>query len=147
MKTVTLQRKEIMLGSLALAGFGLWATSVTWAQQAPSPAAEPPKPAATPGPTNNIRPAMRWKEFNYTCEKGAKLTVYLRSTTAKVRTQDHLFLMRQTPSADGTRYSDGKVLWWGKGDTGFLQEDTPGSDGNMLVKGCILDKPPDAARP
>jgi membrane-bound inhibitor of C-type lysozyme len=147
MKTITLQRKEITLGSLALAAFGLCATSVTSAQQAPSPAAEAPKPAASPGPTNNIRPAMKWKEFNYTCEKGAKLTVYLRSTTAKVRTQDHLFLMRQTPSAEGTRYSDGKVLWWSKGDTGFLQEDTPDGDGNMLVKGCMLGKPTDAAKP
>lgn len=147
MRTVTRRREKTMLGWLALAAFGLFATSVTWAQQAPSPAAEPTKPAATPGPTNNIRPAMKWKEFNYTCEADAKLTVYLRSTTAKVLTHDHLFLMRQTHSADGTRYSDGKVLWWSKGDTGFLQEDTPEGDGKMLVKGCMLDKPTDAAKP
>jgi membrane-bound inhibitor of C-type lysozyme len=147
MRTIPLRRKEIILGSLALAAFGLFATCVTWAQQAPSPAAEPAKPAATPGPTNNIRPAIKWKEFNYTCEAGAKLTVYLRSTTAKVRTQDHLFLMRQTPSADGTRYSDGNVLWWSKGDTGLLQEDTPDGDGKVLVRGCRLDKPADTPKP
>ena len=33
--------------------------------------------------------------------------------------------MKQTMSADGNRYSDGKVVWWGKGNGGFLQEDTP----------------------
>jgi membrane-bound inhibitor of C-type lysozyme len=147
MKPITLRRKKIMPGSLALSAFGLFATGATWAQQAASPPAEPPKPTATQGPTNNIRPAMKWKEFNYTCEAGAKLTVYLHSTTAKVRTKDHLFLMRQTPSADGTHYSDGKVHWWTKGDTGFLQEDTPEGDGKMLVKGCLLDKPADAAKP
>jgi membrane-bound inhibitor of C-type lysozyme len=147
MRNITPRRSEIMLASFAFAAFGLFATSITWAQQVPSPAAEPTKPAASPGPTNNIRPAIKWKEFNYTCEAGAKLTVYLHSTTAKIRTQDHFFLMRQTPSTDGTRYSDGKVLWWSKGDTGFLQEDALDSDGKMLVKGCMLDKPADPAKP
>jgi len=147
MGTITLRREKITLGSLALAAFGLFATSVTWARQAPSPAPAPPKPAATPGATNNVRPAIKWKEFNYTCETGARVTVYLHSTTAKVRTQDHFFLMRQTPSSDGTRYSDGKVLWWSKGETGFLQEDAPDGEGKMLVKGCMLDKPTDAANP
>jgi membrane-bound inhibitor of C-type lysozyme len=147
MGTITLRRNQITLGSLALAAFGLFVTTVAWAQQAPSPAAEPTKPAATPGPTNNVRPAIKWKEFNYTCETGARVTVYLHSTTAKVRTQDHFFLMRQTPSTDGTRYSDGKVLWWSKGDTGLLREEAPDGDGKMLVKGCMLDKPTDAAKP
>ena len=71
----------------------------------------------------------------------------MHDSVAKVRTQDHIYMMRQARSADGNRYSDGKILWWGKGDTGFLQEDTPDGDGKMLVKGCILDKPADAAKP
>jgi membrane-bound inhibitor of C-type lysozyme len=117
------------------------------AQQAPSTPTDPAKPAAPPGPTNNVRPAIKWKQFNYTCEDGAKITVYLHGTTAKVRTRDRIYMMRQTPSADGNRYSDGKVTWWGKDDGGFLQEDTPDGDGKLLVKGCTLDKPADAAKP
>ena len=133
-----------MPGLLAWAGFGLFACGVARAQQAPSTPANTEKPSA---PTNNVRPAIKWKRFDYTCEAGAKLTVYLHDGTAKVRTHDHIYLMRQSRSADGDRYSDGKVLWWGKGDAGFLEEDTPAGDGRMLVKGCILDKPAEPAKP
>lgn len=96
-------------------------------------------------PKNSMRPAIQWKRFDYTCENEAKITVFLHDTTAKVRFQDHTYLMKQTPSADGNRYSDGKVLWWGKGDGGFLQEDTPDGDGKMLVKDCVVEKTAAAA--
>ena len=49
--------------------------------------------------------------------------------------------MTRTRSADGNRYSDGKVIWWGKGNGGFLAEDTPDGTGKMIVKDCQLDKP------
>jgi len=49
--------------------------------------------------------------------------------------------MRQVSSADGGRYSDGKVVWWGVGNGGFLQEDSPDGNGAMIVKDCKLDKP------
>lgn len=94
-----------------------------------------------------MRPAMKWKRFDYTCEAGAKITVYLRNTTAKIRTHDQIYMMRQTRSTDGDRYSDGKVLWWAKGGTGVLQEDSQDGDGKLLVQGCVLDKPADAAKP
>jgi membrane-bound inhibitor of C-type lysozyme len=147
MRTTTTLRKQIMLGLLAWGGFGLFVSGITCAQQAPSTPAAPEKQAAAPGPTNNVRPAIKWKRFDYTCEAGAKVTVYLHDTAAKVRTHDHIYFMRQTRPADGSRYSDGKVLWWGKDDTSFLQEDTPDGDGKMLVKGCVLDKPTDSAKP
>jgi len=136
-----------MLVLFAWAGFALFARGVICGPQAPSAPAAPEKQAAAPGPANNVRPAIKWKRLDYTCEAGAKITVYLRDTTAKVRTHDHIYLMRQARSADGNRYSDGKVLWWSKGDGGFLQEDTPDGDGKMLMKGCVLDKAVDAPNP
>ena len=142
-----LSPKGISVVLVTLASAGLMAASVAHSRQTSSTPADPAKPAATSGPTNNVRPAMKWKRFDYTCESGAKITVYLRNTTAKVRTHDQIYMMRQTASADGNRYSDGKVLWWGKGDTGFLQEDTPDGDGKMLVKGCVLDKPANSPKP
>jgi membrane-bound inhibitor of C-type lysozyme len=143
----TLLRVSILTGLVSLASLDLTMNGIARARQAPSTPTDSAKPAATPNPTNNVRPAIKWKQFDYTCEAGAKIAVYLHNTTAKVRLHDHIYMMRQTPSADGDRYSDGKVLWWGKGDTGFLQEDTPDGDGKMLAKGCILDKPADAAKP
>jgi putative lipoprotein len=96
-------------------------------------------------PSNTMRPAIHWKRFDYTCENGAPVTVFLHDTTAKIRFQDQAYLMQQTQSADGNRYSDGKMVWWGKGDGGFLQEDAANGDGKMLVKDCVLDKSSAAA--
>jgi putative lipoprotein len=110
-----------------------------------TPAQEPAVPAQetqTPPAQNNVRKAIRWKQSNYTCEGGAKLTVYLTGDLAKVRYGDKAYAMKQTMSADGNRYSDGKVVWWGKGNGGFLQEDAADGNGKMIVQGCQLDKPP-----
>lgn len=106
------------------------------------PAQEPP-PAenTTPAAHNNVRKAIRWKHFEYTCEGGAKLVVDLGDQLAKVRFGGKAYVMKQTMSADGNRYSDGKVVWWGKGNGGFLQEDTPDGNGKMIVQGCQLHKP------
>jgi putative lipoprotein len=125
------------LGSL-LAGAGM-------GQEAPatpsSPTPMPRKGIARTQAQNERLAALRWKRFDYTCEGGAKITVDLKPETAKVQFQEHQYLMKQTQSADGNRYSDGKVLWWGKGNEGFLQEDAPDGNGKMMVKDCQLDKP------
>ena len=104
---------------------------------------------ATPAaqPTNTMRRAIEWKRFDYTCEKEAKLILYLRGQLIKVRFADKTYFMKQVSSADGARYSDGKVLWWGGGDGGFLQKDSPDSGGAMIVKGCKLDKPSPSNHP
>lgn len=135
----TMQQKWILPASLAFACLGLSATAPLAARDSQDRQEH-----------NNVRPAIKWKRFDYTCENNAKVTVYLHETSAKVYFQDHLYLMRQTPfvdtqgkpSADGTRYSDGKVIWWSKGDDGFLQEDTPDGDGQKIVKDCYLVQSP-----
>jgi len=91
---------------------------------------------------NNVRKAVPWKQFHYTCEGGKKLSVYLRGDEAKVTYGDKTYLMKQTRSADGNRYSDGKVVWWGKGNGGFLQEDRPDGNGTMIVKNCMVAEAP-----
>jgi len=120
--------RKLRLGVIVLLG-----ACAVRAQEAPLP--QPAKPS------NELRPAIRWKQFDYTCEGGTKLTVYLHNETAKVRYRDTAYIMTRTRSADGNRYSDGKVVWWGKGNGGFLEEDAPGGNGKMIVKDCQLDKP------
>jgi putative lipoprotein len=102
---------------------------------------EPAAPAPSPKQSPVYKTAIKWKRFDYTCEGGQKLVVYLHDQTVKIRFKDSSYLMRQVPSADGGRYSDGKVVWWGVGNGGFLQEDNPDGNGAMIVKGCKLDKP------
>jgi putative lipoprotein len=126
--------------AMATAGLGCLAGGVLMGQQAPVAPVAPATPVAPPA-HNNVRPAMRWKQFDYRCEEGAKVTVYLNGEMAKVRYQERVYLMKQTQSADGNRYSDGKVVWWAKGDGGFLQEDTPDGNGKTMAKDCQLDKP------
>ena len=93
-----------------------------------------------PQPQSTMRRAIEWKRFDYTCEGGQKLVVYLHDQTVKVRYEENNYLMKQTRAADGARYSDGKVLWWSKGDGGFLQEDNPDGDGATILKDCKLDQ-------
>ena len=90
---------------------------------------------------NNVRKAIQWKRFDYTCENGNKLTVYLGGASAKITFGEQTYFMKQTMSADGNRYSDGKIVWWGKGNGGFLQEDSPDGNGKMIVEDCKLDQP------
>jgi putative lipoprotein len=115
---------------------GLAVTLLGWIGMAMEGAQDAPEAK----PKHTMRPAMQWKRFDYTCEKEVKVTVYLHETTAKVRFQEQTYMMRQTRSADGNRYSDGKTLWWGKGDGGLLQEEAPDGDGKMLAKDCVLQK-------
>ena len=119
----------LMLRALLAAGI---------AAQEPAP---PPADNTAPAAHNNVRKAIRWNHFEYTCEGGAKLAVDLGDQLAKVGFGGKTYLMKQTMSADGNRYSDGKVVWWGKGNGGFLQQDTPEGNGKMIVQGCHLDKP------
>lgn len=138
-------RKTFLTAALASTSLSLFAAGLVCAQEqsAPgtAPAAQTP-PATAPQEHNNLRPAIKWKRFDYTCENNVKITVYLHDNTAKVRYLDNLYVMRQTVSADGTRYSNGKVVWWSKGTEGFLQEDTPDGNGQKIVKDCYLEKSP-----
>jgi putative lipoprotein len=78
--------------------------------------------------------------LDYSCEGGTRLTVYLHNETVKVLFKDHLYLMRQVISGSGTRYSDGKLIWWSKAEGGFLQTDAADGDSEMIVKDCHLSK-------
>jgi putative lipoprotein len=105
----------------------------------------PPATPQTPPAHNNVRKAIRWQRFDYTCDDGKKLTVFLGDTYAKISFGDQSYFMKQTTSADGNRYSDGKVVWWGKGNGGFLQEDSPDGNGKIIVQNCKLDQPLNAS--
>jgi membrane-bound inhibitor of C-type lysozyme len=122
--------------------FSLFLAVSVRAQEAPvSPSAPAASAAPRTFPNNTMRRAVEWKRFDYTCEKGAKLAVYLRDPMAKVRFGDKTYLMKQVSSADGARYSDGKIMWWSVGSGGFLREDLQDGDGAMLAKDCKLEKP------
>jgi uncharacterized lipoprotein YbaY len=126
-----------MRGAFTVLAVGLLMSVSVSAQDATVPAAP-----AQEAPHNNVKKAIRWKTFEYTCNGETNLMVSLGDTLAKVQYQGHSYLMKQTVSADGNRYSDGKLVWWGKGSGGFLQEDAPDGNGKMILEGCKLTKSP-----
>jgi len=48
--------------------------------------------------------------------------------------------MKQVEAASGTKYSDGSVVWWSKGEEGFLEDDSKPENSEMLAKDCQLQK-------
>ena len=98
------------------------------------------EPAARTNAGTDLEQVIEWKRFDYTCEGGAKLTVYLHNDTVKVAFKSRLYRMRQVIAASGTRYSDGRVVWWSKGEGGFLQHDSPDGSGEMIIKDCRLNQ-------
>lgn len=124
----TMRRIALTLAAGCLLGGGIGAQETTAPSDAPGQA------------HNNVKKALRWKTFQYKCADGKSVTVSLAESMAKVGYDNQQHLMKQTQSADGNRYADGKLVWWGKGDGGFLQEDTPDGNGKMVAKDCKLEK-------
>ena len=109
------------------------------------PAQESAPPAA--GPPRSHRMPVRFALI-YNCDGSATLTVYLREHTARVIFKDKTYSVHQVEAASGTRYSDGKIVWWSKGYDGFLQDETNPSQPVMLAENCHQVSPtPNNAMP
>jgi membrane-bound inhibitor of C-type lysozyme len=137
-------KKLAMRYWMAVFAVGSLLTGIAMGQTPPATTAgqaAPGAPGAATQAHNNVRPAIEWKRLDYTCAGEAKVTVYLHGATARVLYLNHQYLMRLTESRSGKRYSDGKTVWWSKGERGVLQEETPDGAGKMIVKGCKLAKP------
>jgi putative lipoprotein len=76
-----------------------------------------------------------WKHFDYVCADKSRLGVDLHEQDVRVTFKGRVYRMKQTIAASGTRYSDGKIVWWSKGRGGFLQTE---SGNTMLAQGCEL---------
>ncbi len=86
------------------------------------------EPASSQNPVPSDAPAVRtaWHHVSYACDNNVHVRVNYRSTIAQVFFRGQVHLMKQVLSADGGRYSDGKLVWWSKGNGGFLTEASEG---------------------
>ena len=111
-----------------------WLSLATKAQEMPS---------ATAAPESHRMPMMR--KFSYNCAAGGtKVTVFLRERNVRVVFAGKSYSMKQVEAASGTKYSDGTMVWWSKGDEGFLEEAKEGQTGR-LADNCKLEKAANAA--
>ena len=51
-----------------------------------------------------------------------------------------VFAMKQVEAASGTKYSDGSIVWWSKGNEGFLEDDTKADQSVRLAENCKLER-------
>jgi putative hemolysin len=66
------------------------------------------------------------KDFSYQCDGGKSFTVKMNEAGNKVlfiESEKDPLELDQTISASGIRYSDGKTVFWGKGETAFVEVD------------------------
>ena len=67
-----------------------------------------------------------WHRASYSCDNKIRVQVSYRGTIARVTFEGQVHVMKQVLSADGGRYSDGKLVWWSKGNGGFLTDASEG---------------------
>jgi len=128
-------RKRILLTMAALLCGAVWWT-------APMMKAQEMPPATSSAPKSHRMPMMH--KFSYSCDSGAKVMVYLRERNARVVFGGKSYSMRQVEAASGAKYSDGKTVWWSKGEEGFLEDESKTGQAVRLAENCKLEKPPAA---
>ena len=84
------------------------------------------EPASQPVPSSAPATSTAWHRVSYSCDNKIRIQVSYRGAVARVTFEGQVHVMKQVQSADGGRYSDGKLVWWSKGNGGFL---TDASDG------------------
>jgi len=66
--------------------------------------------------------------------------VSLRERNARVVFAGKSHAMKQVEAASGTKYSDGAMVWWSKGDEGFLENEAKEGQPVRLAENCKLEK-------
>jgi uncharacterized lipoprotein YbaY len=107
---------------------------------ASSPASSTQNPITNPQPVPSPDVAARAvpHRFRYVCDSNVQVLVTYRGSSVRVVFKNHLYEMKQVPSADGGRYSDGKLVWWNVGRGGFLAnaDDNRSSASTQLAANC-----------
>src|SRR6266404_3689663 len=122
-------RKRTLLTMAALLCGGVWWT-------APMMKAQEMPPVTSSAPKSHRMPMMH--KFSYSCDSGAKVMVYLRERNARVVFGGKSYSMKQVEAASGTKYSDGKTVWWSKGEEGFLEDESKAGQAVRLAENAVL---------
>ena len=60
--------------------------------------------------------------IGYTCDAG-KIQIERTADSVTLTVQGERSLLPRVEAASGAKYSDGKLTWWEKGDSGFVMQD------------------------
>jgi len=80
------------------------------------------------------------RDVRYTCEGGKTLVVkYMtvgESPLAAMTLNGKTLVFANVLAASGARYASGQYIWWTKGTTGFLADETLPANRNALYRDC-----------
>ena len=79
--------------------------------------------------------------LTYRCAGGKTIVAVIGNATTTISVEGDAALqnlaMHDVASASGVKTSNGKLIWWTKGDEGFLaEEDPPAGSGDVLIADC-----------
>lgn len=123
-------KRNVLSASFLLTFVGWLPTFALAAQEVP--AGQAPKSHRMP---------MMYK-LSYNCDEGKKVLVFLRERNARVMFAGKSYAMKQVQAASGMKYSDGALVWWSKGEEGFLEDETSAARPVRLADNCKLEKKP-----
>jgi putative lipoprotein len=132
-------RKKIGLRAALMFSTAVCAFSVrAIAQETPPATSSTPSSAtrASSVPKSHRMPVMH--KISYRCDGGLEVVVYLRERNARVTFQEKSYAMKQVESGSGTKYSSGAIVWWSKGDEGFLEDDRRPGQPVKMAENCKL---------
>jgi len=79
-------------------------------------------------------------DVRYTCEGGKTLAVKYMTVgdtpLASMVLDGKTLVFANVIAASGARYASGQYVWWTKGPTGFLTDETLPANRNMLYRDC-----------
>lgn len=80
------------------------------------------------------------RDVRYTCESGKTLSVkYMtvgETPLATMTLNGKTLVFANVMAASGARYASGPYVWWTKGSTGFLADETLPGNRNPLYRNC-----------
>jgi putative lipoprotein len=123
-------KRNLLAATTVLGSVAMCAVPMLQAQEMP--------PAASSTPKSHRMPMMYW--LTYQCDGGSTVKMYLRGRSARIVFAGKSYAMKQVEAASGTRYSDGSVVWWSKGEEGFLEDDAVPGKPVRLAENCKLQK-------
>lgn len=128
-------RRNLLVATTILGGAAICAAPMIQGQEMP--------PAAASTPKSHRMPMMY--RLTYRCDGGATVKIYLRERNARIVFAGKSYVMKQVKAASGTKYSDGSVVWWSKGEEGVLEDDAVLGKPVRLAENCKLQKKANAA--
>ncbi len=102
------------------------------------------EPSSRPEPKSHRMPMQR--KFSYSCDDHKSVDLFLRERNARLVFAGETYALKQVQAASGARYAGEHLVWWSKGESGFLEDHTDPRNPKRLADHCKLVPPAKPAK-